>query len=43
MQHVRYIGLLAAAALLGIAATGTSSAADFPKGTFTLKGPDRAT
>src|SRR2546425_319065 len=42
MHHVRYIGMFAASALLWVAATGTATAADFPKGTFTLKGPDGA-
>ena len=37
MYHLRCIGMFAATAFLWIAATGTATAADFPKGTFTLK------
>ena len=42
MHHLRCIGMFVASAFLWIAATGTATAADFPKGTFTLKGPDGA-
>src|SRR5688572_22925967 len=45
MHQLRCIGMLMlpASAVLWIAATGAASAADFPKGIFTLKGPDTAT
>ena len=42
MHHVRCIGMFAASAFLWLAAGGTATAADFPKGAFTLKGPDGA-
>jgi len=40
MHHLRYIATFAASALLWAATTAPATAADFPKGTFTLKGPD---
>ncbi len=42
MRSLHYIGMLAASAVVCVAAASTA-AADFPKGTFTRKGPDAAT
>ena len=42
MHCVRYVGMFAASAFLCLTTNGTATAADFPKGIFTLKGPDGA-
>lgn len=43
MGQLRYLCILGVSAFLWVAVTGPAAAADFPKGTFTLKDPDGAT
>jgi hypothetical protein len=43
MRQLRLIGMLIALVSFWFAAVGTAIAEDFPKGTFSIKGPDGAT